>query len=139
MSTRSKRIRLISGDDLPPLRNNEKNINIADRELIIYDQRVEKKFVIDINSKGYYIVDGYSDNYLSMYGKQIKDLKESILKSDTPAIFNSVEEKVDRRGDIAAKAVFNFNDRLLQNIGKISISENGESTEIDDFFQANFK
>ncbi len=95
MSTRSKKIKLISGDDLPPLRNNEKKINIVDRELIIYDQRVEKKFVIDINRNGYYIVDGYNDNYLSMYGTKIKDLNESILNNDTPAIFNRVHEFVD--------------------------------------------
>ncbi len=71
----------MSGDALPPLRNNEKNKNTVDKKIIVYDQRAEKDFLIDINRKCYYILDGYNNNYLSMYGKQIKDLKDMITFS----------------------------------------------------------
>ncbi len=98
------------------------------------DQHI-KKCVAHLNQFGYFVVKGLNN----INKEAIDKIKEGMLSSgQAHPIFESVTERLARGQKKLAKKN-TFNDRLIQELGRHRVEDNGHCQVIDDVFQQNFK
>jgi hypothetical protein len=145
MNTRSSKPRW-SHNDLPMVRDNEKRGNamtaissdygmtksasmLEVNELKRAQKPLVNRFVTEINKNGYFIIDGYTDDYSNLQNQHIKTIKrEMTVDHNQPAIFNS--ESLNNLGKLTFKTKTQIKNRLIS-----EVDENGESSLMDDCFR----
>jgi len=91
--------------------------------------------VAHLNQFGYFVVKDQNN-----FNKEaIEKIKEGMLSSgQAHSIFESVTERL-ARGQKKLATKNTFNDRLIQELGRHRVEDNGHCQVIDDVFQQNFK